>query len=216
MKIIDAAKDLKKPTNKEVLAIIEELYEKASHEEQHLLALLYRHFLPNKKAGSVKTAFDWVAKAVAGPKEQITKPQFQYVYATGQEIVATNSHILFLAPDDREAGYYHPVTGDKVDETGEYPDFKRLFPDSVTGFKEVGEFDRFETFMGKPGAVVGAMLDNNPDDIIWIQTDYYKKLCCFGDPLMVRTKDNSSMIICYFGDGRKALVMPVRSGKVGS
>lgn len=216
MKIIDAAKDLKKPTNKEVLAIIEELYEKASHEEQHLLALLYRHFLPNRKTGSVKTAFDWVAKAVAGPKEQCTRPQHQFVYATGQEIVATNGHICFVAPDDREPGYYHPVIGYVVDETADYPDYKRLFPDSMTGFKDVGEFDKMEAFQGKPGAVVGAMIDQNPDDVIWIQTDYYKKLCCFGEPVMVRAKDNSSVIVCDFGNGRKALVMPVRPGKVSS
>ena len=96
------------------------------------MAMLYSYFM-QPMPSRTKSLFEWVAKAT---KLDNTGPIFRFVYCDGSFVIGTASHRMHYAPaDGREVGYYHPITGDKVQEDSRFPDWQRVIPPADEGGK---------------------------------------------------------------------------------
>ena len=123
--IVDRAlQQHRKVKKEEAQSVIKDIYRNYP-ELKEQMAMLYSYFMPAmpKRAG---TMFEWVAKAT------YTKDVRQYcrfVYCDGSFLIGIDGHRLHYAPaDGREVGYYHPITGDKVQEDTRFLDWQRLIP----------------------------------------------------------------------------------------
>ncbi len=123
MTLIDAALASRKPKKEAAMQFIRDLA--AAHPDDFgALAMLYAYFMPPLPA-KADTDFEWVARSV-GVNDARTG--LNYVLVEDEVMVAANGHTLHLAPADREPGYYHPATGEKVTADYKYPDWRRVVP----------------------------------------------------------------------------------------
>ena len=129
--IIDRALQYKKVKKDEAQGIIKDVYWNYPELVEHM-AMLYSYFMPAMPK-RVATMFGWIAKATYAKDVR----QFcQFVYCDGSFLIGTDNHRLHYAPaDGREAGYYHPITGDKVQEASRFPDWLRVIPPADEGAK---------------------------------------------------------------------------------
>ena len=74
---------------------------------------------------SPKSAFQWVAKAVASND---VRKYLEYVNVENKVAVATDGVRLHFATVDMPDGCYCPKTGLSVDPIGNYPDWRRIVP----------------------------------------------------------------------------------------
>ena len=129
--IIDRALQYKKIKKEKAQEIIKGIYWNYP-ELADLMAMLYSYFMPAMPKRAV-TMFEWVAKAT---KLNNIGPIFRFIYCDGSFLVGTDGHRLHYAPTDgRETGYYHPITGDKVQEGSHFPDWQRVIPPADEGGK---------------------------------------------------------------------------------
>lgn len=130
----DAAKKMNKH---DAIATLEYLIQQPGMED-HVedLAALYKFFIPSAPA-KPKTVQQWVAKA-ADVKLKDKRPYCAYVYAHGDNMVATDGYKLFTAKQTVDPGYYDTKTGKLVYDADDfsYPNYQRLLPDT-TGMREV-------------------------------------------------------------------------------
>ena len=122
--IIDRALQYKKVKKDVAQSIIKDIYRNFP-ELKEQMSVLYSYFMPAmpKRAG---TMFAWVAKATnAKDARQIC----QFVYCDGSFLIGTDGHRLHYAlTDGREVGYYHAITGDKVQQNIQFPNWRRVIP----------------------------------------------------------------------------------------
>lgn len=73
------------------------------------------------------------AKKVTKPKRLESRPHLKTVYHSGEHIAVTDSHRLYIAEGlyQGEEKLVEADTGQEVRIKGDYPDVKRLIPDSV-------------------------------------------------------------------------------------
>ena len=129
--IIDRALQYKKVKKDEAQGIIKDVYWKYPELVEHM-AMLYSYFMPAMPKRAV-SMFEWVAKATYA---KCTNPVLKFVYCYGSFLIGTDSHRLHYVPSDRqEVGYYHPITGDKVQEDTRFPDWLRVIPPADEGAK---------------------------------------------------------------------------------
>ena len=122
--IIDRTLQYKKIKKEKAQEIIKDIYWNYP-ELAEPMAMLYSYFMPPMPSRA-KSLFEWVAKAT---KLDNTGPIFRFVYCDGSFLIGTDSHRMHYAPaDGREVGYYHPITGDKVQEDSRFPDWRRVIP----------------------------------------------------------------------------------------
>ena len=129
--IIDRALQYKKIKKADAQSIIKDIYWNFP-ELKEQMAMLYSYFMPAmpKRAASM---FEWVAKATCAKCDE---PVLKFVYCDGSFLIGTDSHRLHYAlTDGREVGYYHAITGDKVQEATRFPDWLRLIPPADEGVK---------------------------------------------------------------------------------
>lgn len=72
-----------------------------------------------------KTAFEWVAKAVA---ESDIRKYLNFVFVQDGVAVATDGARVHFANVDMPNGYYDAKTGLAVEDKGRYPDWRRIIP----------------------------------------------------------------------------------------
>ena len=122
--IIDRALQYKKVKKDDAQSIIKDVYWKHPELAEDM-AMLYSYFMPPMPKRAA-TMFEWVAKATdAKDVRQICK----FVYYDGSFLIGTDGRRLHYAPaDGREVGYYHAITGDKVQENASFPDWRRAIP----------------------------------------------------------------------------------------
>ena len=129
--IINRALQYKKIKKEKAQEIIKDIYWNYP-ELAEPMAMLYSYFMPPMPKRA-KSLFEWVAKAT---KLDDIGPIYRFVYCDGSFIVGTDGHRLHYAPTDgRETGYYHPITGDKVQEDSRFPDWQRVIPPADEGKK---------------------------------------------------------------------------------
>ena len=129
--IIDRALQYKKVKKDDAQRIIKDVYWKYPELVEHM-AMLYSYFMPPMPSRA-KSLFKWVAK-VANAKD--VRQYCQFVYCDGSFLIGTDNHRLHYAlTDGREVGYYHPITGDKVQEDARFPDWQRVIPPADEGKK---------------------------------------------------------------------------------
>lgn len=89
-----------------------------------LFAVIYKHCDGITKA-KPKTPFNWVARAMGNDD---VRTYLNYVYSTGEEIVATDGHRLHLYKTDKVPAGYYDRKAIKVHDTDyqQYPDYPRL------------------------------------------------------------------------------------------
>ena len=122
--IIDRALQYKKVKKDDAQSIIKDIYWKHPELAEDM-AMLYTYFMPAmpKRAASM---FKWVAKATDA---KCTNPVLKFAYCDGSFLIGTDSHRMHYAPaDGRDVGYYHPITGDKVQEDTRFPDWRLVIP----------------------------------------------------------------------------------------
>ena len=128
--IIDLALQYKKVKKDAAQSIIKDVYWNYP-ELKEQMAMLYSYFMPAmpKRAASM---FEWVAKATDAKDRRVI---YRYVYCDGS-LIGTDGHRMHYAlTDGREVGYYHPITGDKVQEDTRFPDWQRVIPPADEGVK---------------------------------------------------------------------------------
>ena len=129
--IIDRALQYKKVKKDDAQRIIKDIYWSLP-ELKEQMARLYSYFIPAMPKRAA-TMFEWVAKAT---RAKDVRQFCQFVYCDGSFLIGTDNHRLHYAPaDGREAGYYHPITGDKVQEDARFPDWQRVIPPADEGAK---------------------------------------------------------------------------------
>ena len=122
--IIDRALQYKKVKKDDAQRIIKDIYW-SFPELKEQMARLYSYFMPAMPKRAV-TSFEWVAKAT---NAKCTNPVLKFAYCDGSFLIGTDSYRLHYAPaDGREVGYYHAITGDKVQENASFPDWRRAIP----------------------------------------------------------------------------------------
>ena len=131
--IIDRALQCKKVKKDEAQGIIKDVYWKYPELVEHM-AMLYSYFMPAMPKRAA-TMFEWVAKAT---NAKDVRRFCQFVHCDGKFIICSDGHRLHYAPSDgREVGYYHPITGDKVQEDARFPDWQRVIPPADEESKKV-------------------------------------------------------------------------------
>ena len=129
--IIDRALQYKKVKKDDAQSIIKDIYWNFP-ELKEQMAMLYTYFMPPMPKRAV-SMFEWVAKAT---NAKCTNPVLKFVYCDGSFLIGTDSHRLHYAlTDGREVGYYHAITGDKVQEDSRFPDWLRVIPPADEGKK---------------------------------------------------------------------------------
>ena len=122
--IIDRALQYKKVKKDEAQGIIKDVYWKYPELVEHM-AMLYSYFMPAMPKRAA-TMFEWVAKATYAKD---VRQYCQFVYCDGSFLIGTDNHRMHYAlTDGREVGYYHAITGDKVQENSRFPDWRRVIP----------------------------------------------------------------------------------------
>ena len=127
--IIDRALQYKKVKKDDAQRIIKDIYW-SFPELKEQMAMLYSYFMPAmpKRAASM---FEWVAKATYAKD---VRQYCQFVYCDGSFLIGTDNHRMHYAlTDGREVGYYHAITGDKVQEDARFPDWQRVIPPADKG-----------------------------------------------------------------------------------
>ena len=129
--IIDRALQYKKVKKYYAQSIIKDIYRNYPELEEQM-SMLYSYFMPAMPKCAV-SMFEWVAKATNAKDAR----QFcQFVYCDGSFIIGTDEHRLHYAlTDGREVGYYHPVTGDKVRQDIQFPNWRGVIPPAGEGAK---------------------------------------------------------------------------------
>ena len=129
--IIDHALQYKKVKKDDAQSIIKDVYWKHPELAEDM-AMLYSYFMPAVPKRAV-SMFNWVAKAI---NAKCTNPVLKFVYCDGSFLIGTDSNRMHYAPaDGREVGYYHAITGDKVQENSRFPDWQRVIPPADEGKK---------------------------------------------------------------------------------
>jgi hypothetical protein len=129
--IIDRALQYKKVTKDDAQRIIKDIYW-SFPELKEQMARLYSYFMPPMPK-RVASMFKWVAKATYAKDRRVI---YRYVYCDGSFLIGTDGVRLNYVPSDgREVGYYHPITGDKVQEDTRFPDWLRVIPPADEGKK---------------------------------------------------------------------------------
>ena len=129
--IIDHALQYKKVKKDDAQSIIKDVYWNYP-ELKEQMAMLYSYFMPAMPKRAV-SMFEWVAKATYAKDIRVI---YRYVYCDGSFLIGTDGVRLNYVPSDgREVGYYHPITGDKVQEDTRFPDWQRVIPPADEGAK---------------------------------------------------------------------------------
>lgn len=132
--IIDRALQYKKVKKDDAQSIIKDIYWNFP-ELKEQMAMLYTYFMPPMPKRAV-TMFEWVAKATNATNAKCTNPVLKFAYCDGSFLIGTDSHRMHYAPaDGREVGYYHPITGDKVQEDTRFPEWLQVIPPADEGKK---------------------------------------------------------------------------------
>ena len=129
----------KKPTRKEAFDLA--CKAKSHHLTEGEIDSLINYFAPSVPS-SPKTAFQWVARAVA---INDTRQYLQFVHVSDGVMYATDGHRLHWADTDLANGYYDAKTGARVDDKfvrGQYPDVRRVIP----------KIEQMQKFDGSPTA----------------------------------------------------------------
>lgn len=98
------------------------------------LVPIYAHLLPKRPTG-VLTGLDWVSLAI-NPKD--IREYLHYIYADGQNVVATDGDRLHTQPSNLPPGFYCPKSRLKLYEIGDktFPRYARVIPEhtDLTGY----------------------------------------------------------------------------------
>lgn len=182
----------RKPNKTEIQHLIQTMYEET---EDHRLAQLYKYFMPAMPK-KPKNVFQWVALAVSTDK---TRPYLHKVYSDGENIVATNGHILHLAPDGRPEGFYCPITEEHLpDYCGAFPNkYKEVIPEKTDTYILKKELVTLPDSRGVAykSTVGGFVYDKKPLD----------KCLSYGEP---ESYSGGKPMRMDFKDDRVALIMP--------
>ena len=129
--IIDRALQYKKVKKDDAQSIIKDIYGNFP-ELKEQMAMLYSYFMPAMPKRAV-SMFEWVAKATNAKDRRVI---CRYVYCDGSFLIGTDSFRLNYVPSDgRDVGYYHPITGDKVQECTCFPYWQSVIPPADKGVK---------------------------------------------------------------------------------
>ncbi len=193
----------KKPSKENVSDILKDLWEKAEEDDKEKIASVFKYFqLPN--TAKPKNTLQWVAKARG---KEATRPYLHEIYATGQEAVATNGHILLLAPHCTEKAHYITPEGESLEgtcmDTCTFPDWGRVIPEYST---PALRFDDFE--IGLNGDYV---LKNNKQSL-GFDKKYFDIVFSFGGKAKLFWNQLRIPMLVVFDDGRKAAIMPKGQG----
>lgn len=112
----------KKPTRKEAFDLA--CKAKSHHLTESEIDSLINYFAPSVPS-SPKTAFQWVARAVA---INDIRQYLQFVHVSDGVMYATDGHRLHWADTDLTNGYYDAKTGLPAKCDGKFPDVRRVMP----------------------------------------------------------------------------------------
>lgn len=135
----------KKPTRKEAFDLA--CKAKSHHLTESEIDSLINYFAPSVPS-SPKTAFQWVARAVA---INDIRQYLQFVHVSDGVMYATDGHRLHWANTDLASGYYDAKTGIPAKCDGKFPDVRRAIP----------KIEQMQKFEGDP--IAGARYINRKE-----------------------------------------------------
>jgi len=152
----------KKPSKETVQEYLRELY--AQHPDAaYQLAQIYNYFMPSAPA-KAKTDFQWVARSCG---DNDARAGLNFVWVDGEGfMVATNGHMLHMAPTTLARGYYHPKTGEPCNCDYKYPEWRRVVP--ATPSNELSGF----TLRMADTTTEEVTLKNSMMHVLRVPTDY--------------------------------------------
>lgn len=191
--------------------LIEDIVFSGSQPSLDDMAAIYRYFMPAQPTRLRKncTAFEWVAAAARATE---TRAYLQWVYADGKRIVATDGHRLHMILDDREPGYYCPVSEALVHEPDwqQYPPIDRVIPTLPSSDYELVEDPKTTVVAGSAKeSKVYVQIEGTES---YVQERYWAEALRLAETQYVYTPENpaQTVLITYPEVGAKAVIMPVR------
>ena len=208
-----------KVTKTEAAKLIVELAADYPDAVPKLGLLMALHQPPTPKTS---TAFAWVAKAVAGPKELCKC--LQYIMCDGIQAVATDGTICLVAPcTDKAPGLYDPKTGERVwllesnyptpgdtpsGHPGKFPDWQRIMPRSRT-LSNVEPTSLSHRLFGKD-PVVGVANGS------WVKQTQWNNVTMRCNRISEGDKPHVDALYFEGPNGEQAVVMPFRQNYIES
>ena len=198
-KIATMATRLKKPNRAEAFNVVRAMAENMGEDKEtdkKNLSLLYSFFLP--VVTKPKTPEQWVAKAM---NKKDPRFYLNYCYSDGKRYMASDGHRLHWIPTDKPEGYYD-AAGNAVEFDMRYPNIDRIIPKGRADKSINNDIKSVEN------GVYG--LADNICDETYVNHKYLQEVLSFGGDVKIFNADRLSAVRFDFGDGRHALIMPVR------
>lgn len=127
--ILNMAAAIKKPNKRDILSHLQDVIHSGDYLFTHVeLAEIYAYFIP---AIPKKSANPELWAAVATAKKDV-RDYLNYLYSDGERLIGCDGHRIHWIETDRETGYFHPSTLDKLDNKGGYPDIDRVIPETYS------------------------------------------------------------------------------------
>ena len=201
MNIQTQAYDIKRKPSKDIAGkMLQSLWIKADNDDdREALAALFKYFQPATPA-KPKTVLQWVSKAKS--KEQI-RYYITEVYSTGEYAVATDGHIMFVAPYQGPEGYidHDGAALESLTRNGTFPQWERVIPADNMPAVSLGDFRISDkgNYVLKSGEGIYGIPKKHMDLALSYGGDYEMFWDKAGSPILVK-----------FDDGRKAIIMPIK------
>lgn len=185
---------------------VQDIIRRGETPEPAQLATLYSFFTPPIPKAP-KNGFDWVARAVGGPKE--IRVQLQLLYALNGVLHATDGHRVHYAPTDLADGYYD-TNGNSVTSCDiQYPDVIRLVSSTGNDWSSTDQT-----------AVVHRTIGGKQDNVlecgkVRLSQKYFNDAMSLpGTECQGVREPHQALkfeaVNLHFGNGRGAVIMPVR------
>lgn len=174
-------------------------------------AALYAYFMPAPPK-KPKTAFQWVALAVAGKNEH--RYYLRFVYVTDDHLVGCDGFRLHVAlnADGLPPGYYN-VKGDRVHDTDEfaYPDWARLLAPYQSGSATTVTVSANTLDVVETGRVTAYAIPTASGEIR-VPCNQFKDAIATDGPSVELTwtcQPSNASIYRKWADGREALIQAI-------
>ena len=185
---------------------VQDIIRRGGIPEPAQLATLYSFFTPPIPKAP-KNEFDWVARAVGGPKE--IRIQLQLLHALNGVLYATDGHRIHYTPTALVDGYYdtngHSVTSCDI----RYPDVLRLACSTGNNWSSTDQTTvAHHTINGKQANVLQS------GEVRILQKYFNDAMSLPGTECQGVREPHQALkfeaINLRFGNGRGAVIMPVR------
>ena len=193
-----ASKHSKRTNKAEAFNVLLDLIEQEKIDDINA-SILYSFFTPALPA-KPKSREQWVQKAV-GNKD--TREYLNFVYSDGNNICATNGHLLHTSQTSLSEGFYDKNMV-KVKSSYTYPDFNSL----IDGMKG-----------GDIVSLTGATIVHHAKQDNYVipytsgeygySKQYVDKVLSMGGRYEITRKTENDPIVFMFDDGRIAIIMPI-------